>query len=546
MKRPTLSQLTAQPFDLLIIGGGITGAAVARDAALQGLKVALFEKDDFASGTSSKSSKMVHGGLRYLEHGDLMMVMEGCRERRLLLRNAGYLVHPLPFVIPIFDNDSRGAWQWRAGLWLYDILATFRNVAKHRMLPPDELRRLEPNLPPSGIQLGGLYYDAAMQDARLCLDTLRSAAHAGAICMNYAEVVGLHRGAKGNLAGARIRDVLNGTEHDISARVVVNAAGPWADRCAAMSDKAAAPRLRLSKGVHLVTRSVTQGRAILYIGPKDGRVLVIVPWLDYTLIGTTDTNYQGSPDEVAATPDDVAYLLEAAQSVLPGARLSPNDVLSTMAGVRPLLDVPGKNPSDLSRTHKLLCDPNGLISIVGGKYTTHRAMAAETVRRVIRQLGRDGVAPNTRSADTASLRLPGSDVADFEAFAQDARTRLTGRYAIDGQTANHLITTYGAEAEHLVEPCGNDPWLAERLSPYYPHIAAEVLWAFDREMTRDAADFFFRRTSIGYGPCGGQRCAEALISIARRLGISQAEDPQVFLSRWKQERHRSIDALAAR
>ena len=543
VKRPDLSQLVGRQFDLLIIGGGITGAAVARDAALRGLRVVLLEKDDFAGGTSSKSSKLIHGGLRYLEHGDLRLVMEGCRERRLLLRNARHLVHPLPFVIPIHDEDLRGPWQWRIGLWLYDLLAAFRNVARHRIVTPEDLCRLEPNLTPDHLRLGGVYYDAGMQDARLCVETLRSAAAAGAQCMNYARVVGLNRDSAGRLVGAKVRDVLSGLERDVSADVVVNAAGPWADRCAALSDRGAAPRLRLSKGVHLVTRRITRDHAVLFTGPVDGRILIIVPWLNHTLIGTTDTDYHGSPDDVEATPEDVSYLLEAACSILPGAKLTRKDVVATMVGVRPLLDEPGKPPSDLSRAHRLICDPHGLISVVGGKYTTHRSMAAETVDRVIRQLRRTGHLDRIKAIDTAQIPLPGGDVTDWSAFAADAASRLVETFNLGREVADHLVGTYGTAVDRVVEPCRREPWLAERLCPDHPHILAEALWAFEHEMAFDAADFFFRRTSIGYGECGGERCAERLIGALNRLGIAAAGDRERFLARWRRERQQTTAAL---
>ncbi|MBN1347517.1 MAG: glycerol-3-phosphate dehydrogenase/oxidase [Phycisphaerae bacterium] len=547
MKRPQLKELASGQFDLLVIGGGITGAAVARDAALRGLSVLLVEKDDFASGTSSKSSKLVHGGLRYLEHGDLRLVMEGCRERRYLLRNAGHLVHPLQFLIPVFKDDQRKPWQWRAGLWLYDVLAAFRNVARHRILKPDELRQIEPNLPADDIVLGGMYYDAAMQDARLCVDTIRSAASAGARCANYAEVVALRRDQSGRLVGARVGDILSGIEQDVSARTIINATGPWADKCARLSDQATAPRLRLSKGVHLVTRNFTGSHAILSTGRIDGRIFVIVPWLDFTLIGTTDTDYDGSPDDVAATPDDVAYLLGAARTIVPGANLTEADVITTMAGVRPLLDEPGKAPSDLSRTHSLVTDAGGLISVIGGKYTTHRAMAAETVDLVVKRLARqNGLAPR-RAAGTAHEPLSACDVEDFPGFAADALCRLRDSLGLSVEAAKHLVATYGLNADRVVEPCKGEPWLAEPLGPDTPHIRAEALWAFEHEMAYDAADFFFRRTSIGYGrqPLdeGADSYLDRLATALDRCGLDAARDREAFARRCVVERRRAVAGL---
>lgn len=540
MKRPSLARLGSQSFDVLIIGGGITGAAVARDAALRGLRVVLLEKDDFAAGTSSKSTKLIHGGLRYLEHGDVRLVMEGCRERRLLLRNAAHAVRPQPFLIPVFDYDRRPPWMWRAGLWLYDIMAAFRNVARHKMLAPEEVERLEPNLDREHIRIGGLYYDAAMHDARLVIETLRSATSAGAHCINYARVTALNRNEAGRLIGARVRDVTDGGERDLTAGVIVNAGGPWADQCAAMSGGHHAPRLRLSKGVHLVTRKITNGHAVLATCKADGRILIIVPWLDYTLVGTTDTDYTGDPDHVEASPDDVAYLLEAARTIFPRANLSEHDVISTMAGLRPLLDEPGKAPSDLSRTHKLICDEHGLLSIVGGKYTTHRSMAAEAVDRIVRQLGRGRENP----IDTSTLRLAGCDVDDWEGFSAEAKRRLMQTFGFSTETADHLVGTYGVEADRVVEPCRSEPWLTERLCPEHPHILAEAVWAFEHEMAYDAADFYFRRTSIGYGECGGRTCVDRLAETLNRVGLPAARDRERFIARWQSERQRAVAPLA--
>ncbi|HET6858933.1 MAG TPA: glycerol-3-phosphate dehydrogenase/oxidase, partial [Streptomyces sp.] len=337
-QRATLDQLAAEPADLLVIGGGITGAGVARDAAMRGLRAVLVEQNDLGSGTSSRSSRLIHGGVRYLETGDLRLVLEANRERRVLLRIAPHLVWPLPFLFPVHRGDRLSLWRLGAGMWLYDLLASFRNVKMHRMLGKRAVLEAEPMLRERGLRGGARFYDAQCDDVRLVMATARSAMGHGAQVANYMAVRSLERTA-GRVTGAEIEDRLTGDRATVRASVVVNATGPWADRLRTMEDTGAAPLLRPTKGVHIIVdRSRLDHRdGIIFLSPIDGRVLFILPWRDLSYIGTTDTDTVESPDRLTVTPEEVVYLLRSANARFPSARLGLEDVRGAWAGLRPLL-----------------------------------------------------------------------------------------------------------------------------------------------------------------------------------------------------------------
>lgn len=401
--RRDLTTLSSQTFDLLIIGGGIFGAGVARDAAMRGLSVALLDQADFASGTSSRSSKLIHGGFRYLEQRAFGLVAEGSRERKVLLRIAPHLVKPLPFLFPIYEGDSRSLPLVRMGMTLYDLLARFGNTAPHRPLGIQATLRREPGLATAGLRGSVRYFDAQEDDARLVIDNLMAAAEAGATLANYCEVTALHA------AGARIEtisatDRLTGQSLHVRARAMVNAAGPWVERIAGMTPlDGPAVRLRPTKGVHLLVPRLSREHAIAFQARRDGRVMFVLPWLDCTLIGTTDTDYAGDPAAARAEPSDIEYLLGEANALFPQAKLTPDDVIATFAGIRPLaadeVDVPAsiagsaggtpapQSPSSRSRDHQILRRGENLLSITGGKYTTYRLIAEQATDAAFDLLG---------------------------------------------------------------------------------------------------------------------------------------------------------------
>jgi glycerol-3-phosphate dehydrogenase len=478
-----------------VIGGGITGAGVARDAAMRGLRTVLVEQHDLGSGTSSRSSRLVHGGLRYLETGDLRLVLEANSERRVLLRIAPHLVWPLQFLFPVHRGDRVPIWKLAAGMWLYDALALFRNVKAHRMLGKRAVLEAEPMLRERGLVGGARFYDAQCDDARLVLATARSAIGHGALVANYTAVISLERTA-GRVVGAVVEDRLTGRRATVRASVVVNATGPWSDRLRTMEDAGATPLLQPTKGIHVVvdrTRIDHRG-AIIFTSPIDGRVLFILPWGELSYIGTTDTDTGETPDELAITAEEIVYLLRSANALFPHARLAQEDVRAAWAGLRPLLAMKeARAASSRTRDHAIVQGSGGMITVVGGKLTTFRVMAREVVDRAVRELrlreGRRG--PSEARTDEESL--PGGEAADLTIF-RDRGLEI----GVVPESVDHLLRHYGTEAAGIFNLGGGDRRLLRRLIPPHPAIEAEVLHAVRRELAQTVEDVLVRRTHIYY------------------------------------------------
>lgn len=435
-------RLAKRRFDLLVVGGGISGAGIARDAALRGLAVALVDRDDFASGTSSRTSRLVHGGVRYLEHGYLHLVFEASRERRLLLDLAPLLVHPLKFTWPVYRGARIPRWKLGAGLWLYDLLALFRNVARHRRLSRDEVLAAEPRLAHDGLVGGAAYFDAQTQDARLTLAVVVDAVAAGAVALNHAAAVSLL--SEGDrAAGARIRDELTGETFDVHASLVVNATGPWTDTLRRLEDPSARPAVLGTKGVHLTVPAGRVGNAgaLILLSPVDGREMFVLPNGAHTLIGTTDTPTREHPEQVRASRGEVKYLLDSVNAFFPAARLEADDVVCAWAGIRPLVaSWGGGDPAKASREHELATGPRGMITVTGGKLTTYRSMAEEAVDVVQRRLGM----PVTTS-QTSRRGLP--DVG--REFACTVADVLVRRTQVAFQTRDHGLSAAREVAAEL-------------------------------------------------------------------------------------------------
>ena len=512
-----LAVLPGETLDLLVIGGGITGAGIARDAAMRGIRVALVDAGDFGWGTSSRSSRLIHGGLRYLEQGWLRLVFEASRERRTLLRIAPHLVRPRAFVFPAFTGSRVSRWKISAGVVLYDVLALFRNAHAHRLLSRRGVLEREPLLRDKGLTGGALYWDAQTDDARLVLATIRSAREHGAHCLSYVRVTSLEK-ADGRVRGAVLEDAFSGTQIAVKAHVVVNATGPWSDTVRRLDDPAAAPLLRPTKGAHI---SVPQSRignrgAVTLLSPIDGRVMFVLPWGDVTIIGTTDTDDAASADDVAATRDDVLYLVRSANAIFPNARLGIGDVIAAWAGLRPLLDHGGA-PASVPREHRIDESGTGLITIAGGKLTTYREMAAQVVDVVAGRLRAIDRRELPRHAASALESLPGGDVADMTALA--GQMALEG---LDAATAAHLVEHYGAEATAIARTLAGAPELRVPLIEGGPWTAAEVLHQVRREMALTVSDVMIRRTHIFHRvPGQGVEAAELVGTLLQReLGWS--------------------------
>jgi len=491
IRRRQLEALRSDEFDVLVIGGGITGCGIARDAALRGLRVALVEKDDFASGTSSRSSRLVHGGLRYLEHGYLHLVFEASGERRRLLRLAPHLVRPLEFLWPVYAGARVPQWKLNAGLTLYDALALFRNVGTHRRLSARQIASREPQLKRNGLVGGARYFDAATNDTRLTLANALGAREAGAIVVNHARVSELivdnHAAS-----GARVVDSLGGARLNVRARIIVNATGPWSDELLGRGEKRAErTAVRGSKGVHLAVARDRIGNhgALTVLAPNDGRVMFILPANRQTIIGTTDTFTDAPPDEVRATEHDVTYLLDAANAFFPDAHLSRQDVISAWAGIRPLV-AGGANeddPDDASREHAIAQSVHGVVSITGGKLTTYRIMAAEVVDVVATRLGKRPV----RRPPTYRAVLPGGDLAYIDEAVHAAQ-----RVTADDELAMHLVHSFGsrwpAAADEIASPGG-----AERIDGS-TYTIGEMRYAARHELSYTLSDILLRRTHLGF------------------------------------------------
>jgi len=505
-----IHRLTSETFDLLVIGGGINGCGILRDAALRGYRAALVEKGDFASGASSKTSKLVHGGLRYLEQMKLGLVFESCRERRTLLSIAPHLVHPLPFLIPVYKEDARGRAIIHAGMILYDMLALFRNVERHRMVSLQDVFKAEPDLERTGLQGGAVYYDCRMDDARLCLENVLSATEAGAAAVNYAEVISLIRSGE-RAAGAVVKDRLSGRTFEVMARKVINASGPWLDRITKMSSLKTEPRLRPTKGVHIIVPGSTRGHALLISARRDNRVFFVIPYQGYSLVGTTDTFYTGDPDQVTPSPEDIAYLIEEGRRVLPGAKLDREHVIASFAGLRPLVAEPGR-PSELSRSHVIYEERSGLLSVAGGKYTTYRQVAEEVVDRIARGQEMRSRVP----CRTAELPLYGGGLKDPASDMKMICEKAETEYGIGPDTAAQLIRCYGTRYRDVLHRIQEDEGLRERITPGRPEILAQVRYGVEEEMVVTLSDFLRRRTSLALSEANGRETAGRVASLLAR------------------------------
>ncbi len=524
-RKQTIAAAPAKLYDVLVVGGGITGACIARDAARRGLRVLLVDKSDWAFGTSSRSSKLVHGGLRYLELFDFKLVFEACRERRRLLLNAPHLVWPQAFTFPVYRGDRNGMFMIGSGLWLYDILALFRNVHNHRLHGPRRILEVEPGLDAGRLKGGGEFYDCATDDARLTLAHVQSACLEGADCISYCRAVEFLRRNDGTLCGARLRDELGGEEFEAEARVVVNASGPWTDLVCRVDDDRASAKLRPTKGAHIIVpreRAHTRN-ALPVMSPSDQRLLFIVPWGRFSLIGTTDTDYHGDYDEVHADRDDVDYIIEAANAALPGARLTTEDIVSTYAGLRPLICEQGSagvSESQVSREHSIYESPSGLITITGGKLTTARSMAQELVDLAVRRLRERFKMEDIPRCSTRSAGVMGKDGEGFPRRLEG----LAGELRLDDEVIGNL-QALGTGAVDVLGRVRRDPSSAERLDEKVPYIAAQVEHAVEGEMALTVNDFMVRRSRIFYeAPDQGLEVLDKVAGImAAGLGWSKKE-----------------------
>jgi len=507
-----LARLADESFDVVVVGAGITGAGVALDAASRGLRTALIDKGDFASGTSSKSSKLVHGGLRYLQQKEVGLVYEALAERQVLRRTAPHLVRVMPFLLPVFTKDGLLPKEISrllgSMMWMYDLTGGLRIGKLHKRISKDEALGYMPTLPESNVAASYIYYDAAADDARLTLAVARTASDHGAVVANYTTLTGIDKDAAGKVTAVRVR--ADDREFAIRTRLVVNATGVWADDVRALDESTHPSTIRPAKGVHItVPWALVRNRIAAVVPvPKDKRSVFVVPWDDdghggyrFTYIGTTDTDYDGPLDDPQITPDDVAYLLRAINNAVT-SEITEADILGTWAGLRPLIAAAkSERTADLSRRHSVQASPSGVVTVTGGKLTTYRRMAADAVDEAAGLLGR-----RSRS-HTKRIRLHGAEGWD----APGIRRELGERYGSDGRDVMALERS--------------DPALAAPIVEGLPHTRAEVVYAVREEMARRVDDVLSRRTRLRLQARDASAAvADAVAGImAAELGWSDAE-----------------------
>ncbi|SEK22447.1 homodimeric glycerol 3-phosphate dehydrogenase (quinone) [Paenibacillus sp. cl141a] len=488
-------RIAEDTYDLIVIGGGITGAGIALDAVTRGMSVLLVEMQDFAAGTSSRSTKLVHGGLRYLKQFEVGMVAEVGKERAVVYENGPHVTTPEWMLLPIHQGGTFGKFSTSIGLMVYDFLAGVKRGERRSMLSASETLKREPLLKQEGLKGGGYYVEYRTDDARLTLEVMKEAAARGAVLFNYAKAESLNYDANGRITGVTVRDMLGGAVKSVSGTKIVNAAGPWVDQVREMDKSRKGKMLQLTKGVHLVIdQSRFPLRQAVYFDTPDGRMVFAIPRDGKTYVGTTDTVYKADPVRPLITVEDRDYILKAIHYMFPGVKLSPADVESGWAGVRPLILEEGKSPSEISRKDEIWESPSGLITIAGGKLTGYRKMADTVVDLVAKRIQESGGKAYGASV-TKNLPISGGQVGGSSQFPDFVRkqTEIGAAQGIDRKLAEHWARMYGSNAAELFRLAkeGSDQAEASALPV---SVLVPLMYAIEREMASKPADFFIRRT----------------------------------------------------
>lgn len=494
-------------YDLVVIGGGINGAAIARDGALRKLKVVLLEKKDFGSGASTKTSKLAHGGVRYLEHFQFSLVRESLKERALLLKNAPHLVKPLPFLLPVYSQDPHPLWKINLGLSLYDYFARNGRLPKHSKISAESLLKQVDGLKGEGLSGGCCYYDLLMLDNRILIENILSAEQAGAKVYNYTEVVGLIND-QDRVIGVNFVNSLTGSNGSFYGKAIVNATGAWSTFVSEMEPNVSSHNLAPTKGVHLIVPKIVSNVALLLRAPQDGRVFFVLPWEGDSLVGTTDTFYQGNPDKLSIDSEDCAYLLNALNAFFPDKHFTQSSILSSFVGLRPLVASNRiTSASDVAREHAIQVSKGGLISVLGGKYTTHRLIAEQVVDKVVMKLSsKQAFLP----CETKKKALPGASGIYCLAEVQEKLTAA----GLSTDLIEHFLNTYGTASLDILEIMIQHIDEAEMICKHHPHVFAELTYSVKVEHLKKLTDWFSRRSTIVYCSCQGLECIER---VARKL-----------------------------
>ena len=496
-----ISRLIQSKFDLIVVGGGINGAAVANLACACGISVVLLEKGDFACGTSSKSTKLLHGGIRYLENLEFDLVRESLRERFTQWQAAPFLVKPLSFVIPVYKNDQRPLWMIKLGVWLYDLLSGKYRIGHHRFLSVAEVLSLAPGINPDGLVGAVEYFDAQMDDARLCLENVLMADMRGAVVANHVEVESFIKDNNQHAIGVKAIDRLSGQRMDIFASKIMVTAGPWTDELIEKDVPHSVKRLRSTKGVHIVYQGEISPSAFLLQSRSDRRVFFVIPFKGNSLIGTTDTDYHQSPDSVQVEEADIQYLLQEAGRVFPNINFDASKIITTFAGLRPLVADKG-DPSRISRKHAIESSSSGICFVMGGKYTTYRAIAEEAVGKALPHL--------------VSKMPYGGQYALYGSGGSNEELKiLSQRFEVPVDLIRYLQGIYGSRFADVLNIARGNDQLKERICACSAAIGAQVIYARDVEMAQNTEDVMERRLGLAYLNCPKGDCRRAIEKILK-------------------------------
>ncbi|MGE5174133.1 MAG: glycerol-3-phosphate dehydrogenase/oxidase [Betaproteobacteria bacterium] len=524
-------------YDLIVVGGGVTGAGTARDAALRGLSCLLLEKGDFASGVTSKSTRLIHGGLRYLANFEMDLVAESLRERAILRRQAPYLIHPMPILIPIYKDDPHGRAVISIGVHLYDLLSHEKDIPHYFTSNREKTLAYEPRLNQEGLKGSALFYDHQIfMPERLVIENLIVAREAGAKLLNYVRAEKIEETNNGVVVYAK--DGLTGETNAYRSKVLINAAGPWIDTVRQAANIDHTKIIYPTKGIHLVLPKLTE--QALFVTSRDGRMFFIIPLGAYSLIGTTDTKYNGDLDEVHADQNDIDYLLRESGRVLPGLPIGRETILYTYAGIRPLA-FSGARESRISRKHRIIREGRfgRLITIAGGKLTTYRKMARDVVDAACRTLG-------VRAACVTDQKpLAGCLSTDYEGYLKEEVPALSAHHNVSPELVRHLIGFYGSRTDRILELMETDPALGETISPESSDIYAQVVYSIMEEGVRTLSDIILRRMHIGMTGSRGLPQVEKIAEIAGRELAWSEDEQRHHIEEFKKELYKEIQCLKA-
>lgn len=517
----------AKEFDLIVIGGGINGCGIARDASERGLKVLLLEKEDFGAGCTSASTRLIHGGLRYLENLEIGLVRESLRERELLLKNANHLVRPLELCIPIYRDDKRGYWLIKAGMLLYDFLSFDKSLPKHRMMSSEEFINYEPSIKRENLLGAALYYDTQVTYAeRLCVENALMAKQTGATVLNHAKVTGINIDA-GKVSSIEFIDCLSGKQYKVHSQYVVNVSGPWVDSLCELTSKNIERQIGGTKGSHIIVRKFEDGpKNALYVSAKsDGRPFFIIPWQDYYLIGTTDIPYSGNLDNISITEAEIKYLIEESNQVIKTKKLTYDDILFSYSGVRPLPYSKESNPAKITRRH-IIHEHNkegvsNLISIIGGKLTTYRNLSEQTVDLIYKKIGYSFVPSTTKSNPLIGNFETDQDL---EIYKKSQAKRFQKKYELDQDILLHLLDLYGSRCKSVLDLTLKDTDLGRLLDSHALDIRAQVIFSLKNELACTISDVLLRRMSLGLSEGLGQDSIPEVSKLMQEiLGLTTSE-----------------------